>query len=98
MSTLSDDKKGPDDPEELSRSWDWHVRRKLAWSSETSEKILDLLAREASQWVREAVAGNARTSPQALVRLAEDSSGFVRAAVALNSRASGRDPGYPGRG
>ena len=45
-----------DDAEDLSRSWDWHVRRKVAWSADTSEKILDLLARDRVQWVREAVA------------------------------------------
>ena len=28
MSVLPEDKKGLDDVEELSRSWDWHVRRK----------------------------------------------------------------------
>ena len=42
MSALPEDKKGPDDPEELSRAWDWHVRRKVAWSADTPEKILDI--------------------------------------------------------
>ena len=88
MSTQPEDKKGQDDPEELSRAWDWHVRRKVAWSADTPEKILDTLSRDKVQWVREAVAGNSRASPQALARLAEDSSGYVRSAVALNSRAT----------
>ena len=88
MSMLSEDKKKADDPEELSRSWDWHVRRKVAWSSEASEKILEQLSRDSSQWVREAVAGNALTPAAVLARLAGDSSGFVRAAVALNGHAT----------
>ena len=73
-----------EDPEELSHSRDWHVRRKLAWDPDTSEKILSFLSRDTVQWVREAVAGNASTPVSILARLAEDSSGFVRAAVALN--------------
>ncbi|MDD4488192.1 MAG: hypothetical protein PHD34_05875, partial [Methanothrix soehngenii] len=77
-----------EDPEELSRSWDWHVRRKLAWNSDTPVEILSYLARDQVQWVREAVAGNACTPTSTLARLAEDSSGFVRAAVALNRQAT----------
>ena len=44
MSAQPEDKKGQDDPEELSRAWDWHVRRKVAWSADTPEKILDTLS------------------------------------------------------
>ena len=88
MSGLCEEKKGGVDPEELSLSWDWHVRRKVAWNADTPEKILDALARDGVQWVREAVAGNASASASALSRLAEDSSGYVRAAVALNRRAT----------
>ena len=85
MGERSEGKKGLDDVEELSRSLDWHVRRKVAWSADTPGNILDTLALDKVQWVREAVAGNSRASPQALARLADDSSGYVRAAVALNS-------------
>ncbi|MFZ3148100.1 MAG: hypothetical protein WA137_03580, partial [Methanothrix sp.] len=77
MSEASDrpeDKDGQNDPEELSSSWDWHVRRKVAWNADTPEKILDALARDKVQWVREAVAGNTSASAPALARLAEDSS------------------------
>ncbi|MEI8003429.1 MAG: hypothetical protein WCG94_03750, partial [Methanothrix sp.] len=63
MSVLPEDKKGLDDFEELSRSWDWHVRRKVAGASDTPGNVLDALSRDKVQWVREAVAGNARASP-----------------------------------
>ena len=42
----------PDEQEELLKSWDWHVRRKLAWSPDTRENILETLARDSVQWVR----------------------------------------------
>ena len=83
-----ENKKENSDLNEISRSWDWHVRRKLAWNPDTPEEILQFLAKDAVQWVREAVAGNANVSVQSLTRLADDSSGFVRAAVALNSKAT----------
>ena len=71
---------------EQSLSFDWHVRRRVAWNPCTGEEILRRLARDDVQWVREAVAGNKRTPEDVLVRLAGDSDGFVRAAVALNAR------------
>ena len=77
-----------EDPKVLSQSWDWHVRRKMAWNPDTPEEILSDLARDKVQWVKEAVAGNAHASHSTLARLAEDSSGYVRAAVAMNSQAT----------
>ena len=77
-----------EDTKEISQSWDWHVRRKLAWNPDTPEEILSDLASDKVQWVKEAVAGNAHASHSTLARLAEDGSGYVRASVALNSQAT----------
>src|SRR5512137_1831235 len=71
----------------LSRSMDWHIRKKVVWNPATSEDILEYLAADPVQWVREAVANSPRISTEILVRLAGDRSGFVRAAVGLNSNA-----------
>jgi hypothetical protein len=74
------------DLSEQSKSWDWHVRRKVAWNTCTPEDILRQLARDEVQWVREAVAGNGRSPRDVLIGLAGDQDGFVRASVALNER------------
>lgn len=47
------------DIEQLSRSWDWHVRRKAAWCPDAPAAVLETLP--GSKPVREAVAGNERT-------------------------------------
>jgi hypothetical protein len=74
------------DLSEQSKSWDWHVRRKVAWNKCISDYILRQLSTDEVQWVREAVAGNGRSPGDVLIGLANDRDGFVRAAVALNER------------
>ena len=46
---------------EQSLSFDWHVRRRVAWNPCTGEEILQRLAKDGVAWVREAVAGNKTT-------------------------------------
>src|SRR5512136_1396711 len=75
-----------DDLSELSRSRDWHDRRKAAWNPSAPVETLKVLSSDKVQWVREAVAGNVRCPEDILALLARDADGFVRAAVAINQK------------